>query len=190
MRYRFARVSSSIFFFLSVTLAFPQQTTPTFRSVEALKSLGVRQCLEAMNAVAEYVHETSEVAYINVWNKLAPDKHMTTTILSKSFADGTGLMTTAVSPTPAGNCDAHVVQIFPVTDSCAKVRETSFKEWKYFTDLGTTPSYDDPTSDSVTAVFLSIQGGGCLIVKTGLLFFPGPTAPSADKKPTPSKGPF
>jgi hypothetical protein len=56
-----------------------------------------------------------------------------------------------------------------VKETCAKLRDTTFKEWKYYSDLGTNPMYEDPTSDSVV-VTLANTADGCLIIKTGLLF--------------------
>jgi hypothetical protein len=51
-----------------------------------------------------------------------------------------------------------------------KVRETIFDKWKYFADMAGAGVYEDPTTANVN-VILSPTKSGCLVVKTGILFF-------------------
>lgn len=148
-----------------------QPAQPQYQSVEALKSLGVRNCLGAVTNMTKWLYDTDDFAYLNTWHKDAADKHMSLTMTSKAYSDGTSIAAIAVAPTPAGTCDTTFSQLFVVKESCAKTRDTTFKEWKYYADLSGTPMYEDPTSESVVVALASVPNG-CLIVKTGMLFFP------------------
>lgn len=158
-----------------VTGAVALTTTPAFtqdkdyRAVEALKKLGVRSCAGAVQTVTKFMYDEDDFAYLNTWNQDQTDRHTTLTVASKNYTDGSSVASIAVSPTTSGTCDANFTQLTMVKETCAKLRDTTFKEWKYYSDLGTNPMYEDPTSDSVV-VTLASTADGCLIIKTGLLF--------------------
>jgi hypothetical protein len=140
-----------------------------YRSVEALKKLGVSTCAGAVSTITKFMYDEDDFAYLNTWNEDKTDRHTTLTVASKNYSDGSSVASIAVSPTTAGTCDANFTQLTMVKETCAKLRDTTFKEWKYYSDLGTNPMYEDPTSDSVV-VTLANTADGCLIIKTGLLF--------------------
>ena len=121
--------------------------------------------------MTKFIYDKDDFAYLNTWHKASPDKHMSLTTTAKPYSDGTSIAAIAASPTADGTCDTNFVQVFVINESCPKLRDTTFKEWKYYADLGGTPIYEDPTSESVVASLASIQDG-CLVVKTGMIFFP------------------
>lgn len=172
MRVLILKVFTILAVCLSLVPAYAQEKD--YRSVEALKSLGVRSCANTISAMTKFMYDKDDFAYLNIWNKDATDKHMSSTLTSKPYAEGTSIATLAVASTSAGSCDANFVQLFVVKESCPKLRDTTFKDWKYYAELGETPMYEDPTSPSVVVALASFQGG-CLIVKTGVLFFPADT---------------
>ncbi|MGA2333575.1 MAG: hypothetical protein ABSG75_17685 [Syntrophales bacterium] len=167
MRVLILKVFTILAVCLSIVPAYAQEED--YRSVEALKSLGVRSCASAVRDMTKFMYDKDDFAYLNLWNKVAIDKHMSFTITSKPYADGKSIAALAVSPTPAGTCDINFVQFFATKESCPKLRDTTFKEWKYYADLGGTPMYEDSTFASSIVALVSAEGG-CLIVKTGLLF--------------------
>jgi len=154
-----------------ISLAPAHAQEKDYRAVEALKSLGVRSCVSAISSMTKFMYDKDDFAYLNTWHKESADKHMSLTLTAKPYLDGTSVAAIAASPTPAGTCDTNFVQFFVVNESCPKMRDTTLKDWKYYADLGGTPMYEDPTSESVVVALASVQSG-CLIVKTGMLFFP------------------
>lgn len=162
------KIFGAIAIYLVLTPASAQEKD--YRSVEALKSLGVKKCASAISTMTKFIYDKDDFAYLNTWHKAGPDKHMSLTTTAKPFSDGTSIAAIAASPTSDGACDTNFVQIFVINESCPKLRDTTFKEWKYYADLGGTPTYEDPTSESVVASLASFQGG-CLVVKTGMIFF-------------------
>jgi hypothetical protein len=142
-----------------------------YRSVEALKSLGIKQCTSTISTITKFIYDEDNFAYLNTWQKTNSDKHITLTTTAKPYSEGSSIATIAVSPTADGTCDANFVQILVVKDSCPALRDTTFKKWKYYADLGGTPVYEDPSSAAVN-VTLTPANGGCLIVKSGMLSLP------------------
>lgn len=171
MRYLLIVLLCAICSVCEISTALSEEGVTTFRSIEALKSLGVRRCVAALTVMTTSLYEKEDVAYLNTWNKDDTDKHIVSSLTAKPYSDGTSIAALSASPTPSETCDTHFVQVFVLKDSCAKVRETAFKEWKYYSDLGSTPLYEDPASSSVVAALSAVQGGGCLVFKTGVLFF-------------------
>jgi len=163
------KTSAIVAICISLTPAYAQDKD--YRAVEALKSQGVRSCVSAISSVTKFIYDEDNFAYLNTWNKESTDKHMSLTLTSKPYSDGTAVAAIAASPTPAGTCDTNFIQFFVVNESCPKMRDTTFKDWKYYADLGGTSMYEDPTSDSVVVALASVKGG-CLIVKTGMVLFP------------------
>ena len=118
-----------------------------------------------------FLYEADDYAYVNTWHKDATDQHATLTLASKAFEDGPSVATLAVTPSTGGTCDTTFTQLFVLPQSCPALRDTTFKAWKFYVDLGGVASYEDPTSPAVVALFLPVATG-CLVVKTGLLFMP------------------
>jgi len=140
-------------------------------SVEALQAKGVTHCVAAISNMTNFMYEKEDFAYLNFWDPENTDKHGSLTMMAKQYEDGTSVATLTATPTVDSTCDVTFVQMFVVKQSCAKVRDTMFKDWKYYADLGSTPMYEDPTSSSAVVALASVQES-CLIVKSGILFFP------------------
>lgn len=155
---------------LAVTLH--AEETTTFRSVEALRKLGVNKCLPAVGRMTKFFFDADNFGFVNFWNQAKADDRMTVTFLTKTFEDGVAQVTLAVSPTTEGTCDVHFTHTIVVKGTCGKLRDTTFKDWKFYYELGATTLYEDPTTPTVNASLTPIVGGGaCLVEKAGLLTF-------------------
>lgn len=168
-------VAKIIFIFVSaacVSSAFGEDAE--YASVAQLKAKGFVKCSGSQSTVTKFVYAKENFEYLNLWNANHPDTHMATTVTSRKFSDGSGVAVITTTPTASGECDSNLVQIFYSAESCSQLRETTFKEWKFFNDLGGTPVYDDPTAENVSVV-LAPNNNGCLVVKYAALFFPAET---------------
>lgn len=160
----------AIFFFESSVMAVAANEAE-YRSIEALKAQGVNRCAGAMSTITKFLYEVDNFAYLNQWNKGKPDQHSSQSLISKKYSDTVSISSITSSPTTDNSCDTNFTQVLVSSDSCAKLRDTLFKDWKYYHDLEGTAIYEDPTTESVSLTLTAIENS-CLIVKTGLLFYP------------------
>lgn len=149
----------------------PAAAAPDYRAIDGLKGKGFKKCAGDASRLMKFVYDADDFAYLNFWHNSSPNGHSALTVMAKPYSDGPSVTAMTTSPTADGACDATLVQMFLVADSCPKLRETNFKDWKYYTNLGETPLYEDPTTPSVVVALVPSQGS-CMIVKTGILFFP------------------
>ena len=168
-------------FMVGVSTAYGEEEAD-YRSITQLKTKGFTTCAGSQSTVTKWLYDKDDFAFFGLCNISKPDVHTATTLAAKRFSDTTSVSVISTSPTVNGACDSNFVHIIIAAESCPKLRDTTFKDWKFFTDLGGTPVYSDPTSESVSVILVQ-NGEGCLIVKQGSLFFPaeGTSIPAKTK---------
>ena len=119
----------------------------------------------------KYVHEDDAAySHLGTWSKDKPNGEM---FNSLTAAPGVGVTSLTAVRTAAGTCDTLITQMVPVPNQgCEAVQKASFKDWKYFSDLGGVPVFEDPTSANINVLFVSLTKKSCLIVKHAV-FYPG-----------------
>ena len=135
---------------------------------ETLRGGGFKYCAPMVQKVATWFVE--EGGSIGLWKKVDADARTGLLLLARQYRDGVMLATVTGIKIGDGGCDVHFTQTMQMTGSCASVRESTFKDWKYFGDAGSQPFYEDPTSSNAQ-VTLVTAGSGCLIQKSGVLFY-------------------
>jgi hypothetical protein len=149
----------------------PGQDKPKdYRAIEALKSKGFVACAGTASSVLKFLHKNDDFAYLNIWNVKAADTHAATIFTVKPYSDGHSYSSITTTVRPDGGCDAGFTQIFYFAETCPKLRDTTFKDWKFYMDLGGVPVYEDPTSTTVV-IALAPAGTGCLVLKNGTFYF-------------------
>jgi hypothetical protein len=148
-----------------------KEISKDYRAIEALKGKGFKTCADAALKVLKFMHKNDDFAYLNTWNVKASDIHASSIFTVKSYSDGPSYASLTTSLTPDNRCDASFTQLFYFSDTCPKLRDTTFKEWKFSMDLGGVPVYEDPTSTSVVLT-LAPMPNGCLVIKSGMFYFP------------------
>lgn len=154
-----------LLFFSTVTTAHGQDT----RAADGLKERGFTRCAPVVSTLTQFVYNKDTFGFINLWNAQRPNQHSTQTITAKEYSDGVSFAVIAGIPQIAGGCDGQAVQILLNPESCAKTRDVTFKDWKYYSDIAGTPIYEDPTSSNSNAILYPFKGA-CLIIKTVTLF--------------------
>lgn len=147
-----------------------QSGAQDIRVVEALKKAGAVKCAKAKTELLNFLYKDDEYAYLNQWHQSAPEKHGTLTTIAKTYSDGTVMVTLMGAPTPGG-CDVSFTQTFTTAMACTALRETSFKEWVHAGQIGGATLYEEKDATTLS-VALSSQPNGCLVVKSGIFFFP------------------
>jgi hypothetical protein len=141
-----------------------------YRAIDALKAKGFNTCAGTASSVLKFLHKNDDFAFLNTWNAKATDAHAAQIFTVKPYTDGKSYASVTTSQRADGGCDASFTQVFFFTENCAKMRDTTFKEWKFYMDLGGVPVYEDPTSKTVV-ITLAPTGNGCLILKSGSFYF-------------------
>jgi hypothetical protein len=139
------------------------------QSAIQLKENGFKACAHAVDDIAHIVFK-GDFAYLNVWNQNKIDKHSVLVTGAKSYSVGKSLLTITATESQARTCDASFTLVMPFPEDCTQLRQTTFKEWKFYSNkLDGISVYEDPSTPTVDVVLQPFQGG-CLAVKTGLFF--------------------
>jgi hypothetical protein len=141
------------------------------QSALQLKENGFKLCAHAVDDIANFVFK-SDFAYLNLWNQTNVSKHSVLVTGAKTYAVGKGILTITATESQVRTCDASFTLVMPFAEDCAKLRQTTLKDWKFYSDkLDGISVYEDPSTPTVNLALEPFQGG-CLAVKTGLFFLP------------------
>ncbi len=139
------------------------------QSALQLKEKGFKACAHAVDDIAHFVFQ-SDFAYLNLWNQNNIDKHSVLVTGAKSYSVGKSILTITATESQVRTCDASFTLVMPFPEDCTQLRQTTFKEWKFYSDkLDGISVYEDPSTPTVDLALQPFQGG-CLAVKTGLFF--------------------
>jgi hypothetical protein len=142
-----------------------------FRAVEELKVKGFNSCADTVGLVLKFLNKRDDFAFRNTWHEKSANAHTASVFTIKSYGDGNSYASVNTSPRPDGGCDAGFTQVFFFYESCTTMRDSSFKDWKFYMDFGNVPVYEDPTSKNVV-IALAPLVNGCLVLKSGTFYFP------------------
>jgi hypothetical protein len=149
--------------------AFAGDESTETQSALQLKENGFKACAHAVDDIAHFVFQ-SDFAYLNLWNQNKIDKHSVLVTGAKSYSVGKSILTITATESQVRTCDASFTLVMPVPEDCTQLRQTTFKEWKFYSDkLDGISVYEDPSTPTVDLALQPFQGG-CLAVKTGLFF--------------------
>ena len=156
----------------SLSLAHPanaEDKEVVTQSAIQLKEKGFVACAHAVDDIANFLFQ-SDFAYLNLWNQSNVEKHSVLVTGAKSYAVGKSILTVTATETQVGTCDASFTLVMPFPEECSKIRQTTFKDWPFYSDkLAGISVYEDPKFPTVNLALEPFQGG-CLAVKTGLFF--------------------
>ena len=136
---------------------------------KVLREKGHKHCSSSINTAANFLTE-KDASTQSLWNQDDANNHMGLFIASKRYSDVNSLLVLSAQRTTLGGCDVSFKLTFGADKSCASVRETTFKDWKFYGEIQGLPIYKDPTTDNIQTV-LQPLGSGCIVNKMGVLFF-------------------
>lgn len=149
--------------------ALSEEINPETQSAAQLKENGFEACAHVVDDIGHFAFR-SDFAYLNLWNHTNVDKHSVLVTGAKTYSVGKSLLTITATETQVKTCDASFTLVIPFPEDCAQLRQTMFKEWKFYSDkLDGISVYEDPSAPTVNLSLQPFQGG-CLVVKTGLFF--------------------
>ncbi len=133
---------------------------------------GFHDCARAADRVLKYVYdEKTEYEHQTSWAGDRTNDSSLAIIASRPVQGGANETTTfSAIKTREGRCDVTFTEVLPAPDSCLKVRETDFKDWKYDGDLAGSALLSNPTDDTFTLVLVNVPSGECLIISHMLAY--------------------
>ena len=146
------------------------QNKPTSRAVQALIKKGFTSCSTDMDDAVKFVHEDDNgYGFSYVWNAENPNQRSASIVTSAKVGDTSMVSMITATPDASGRCSILVTQNLIFTTSCIGLREGTFKEWKFYGELGATTAYD--RDGGVVTAFLSpTPGGGCHVMRQQVMF--------------------
>lgn len=168
---------SSIFFMITffstaqLSLAQEKAVPKLSRVAEQLYQKGFKACNSELDTAVKWIHDDdARYGLHTLWNEKNPNYRMALATTSESYSDGSRITSFFATRDAAGNCSVAGDTTMYVDVSCIKVRETTFKEWKFSGDMGSTSTYN--LSDEVTTdLYLTPNKSGCLIVKRFIFYY-------------------
>jgi hypothetical protein len=149
--------------------AFAADDEAETQSALQLKKNGFNACAHAVDDIGHFVFH-GDFAYLNLWNQTNMDKHSVLVTGAKTYSVGKSILTITATESQVNTCDASFTLVMPFPEDCTQLRQTTFREWKFYSDqLDGISVYEDPSTPTVNIALQPFQGG-CLAVKTGLFF--------------------
>jgi hypothetical protein len=145
---------------------------PKVRALADIHKAGFKDCIEPMARFVTFVHDDDDAyAYLGVWSQEKPNTEMATVLTSEGYTDGHSLATITAVKTANGACNVTLTQAFVTPEqTCPRVRDESFKEWKFYSELNGATLYEDPTTPNGNVAMTPVGKTGCLIVKNLVAF--------------------
>lgn len=134
-----------------------------------LRDKGFQYCAGPVNTLTNWL-VGEDAATLSLWNDVAADKHVGVLIASVRDSAATRFLHLTATRTSQDGCDISFSLQANTESSCASVRETVFKGWKFYGDVGGVTVYDDPSTPNVQVV-LRQTWGVCQVTKFGLAFW-------------------
>jgi len=153
------------FFLLNASLnVYAEDTVP---GQQATKN-GFITCKKTVDDIARFVAKDHEHSSLSTWNNKTPDTRMFNSNMNVKYSDGNSVAVISVSPTKSGKCDGAYTTIFPIAESCAVARETTFKDWKFFSESAGLIVLEN-INGNLSKTLLPV-GSGCAAITTEVVY--------------------
>jgi len=145
------------------------QTVSAGPITETAKEWGVNRCIAEIEAIDNYLNK--KAGSNGAWSSAAKDnasERVYSSLNIKKYNDGTwGYATMSVVPGKKGHCDGSLMQLvtFP-NKSCNMIRETTYKEYKFKSELAGKALY---SKGSVQLVLEDLTGS-CIAIRYEALY--------------------
>lgn len=150
---------------LSVT--FGSAVADTIPGEQATKN-GFTSCQKTVEKIAKFVIDDTKHGAVSSWNNKTPDTRMFNSQIVLKYSDGYSVAVINIAPTKSGKCDGSYTTTFTSAKSCSVLRETTFKGWKFFGEIGGLVSLENEAG-SVSKILLPTETG-CVAISTEVVY--------------------
>jgi hypothetical protein len=154
---------------LAVALCAAQAQAADTVPTEQAKKNGFVTCGAQLDKVAQHLLSENEHGALSTWNKITPDKRMFNSQIVANYSDGHSAAVISTAQSPAGGCDSSYTTVFHWEQSCSSMRETTFKDWKYFGEVGSLSVLENE-SGAINKILMPAGKNGCVTISTEVLY--------------------
>lgn len=140
------------------------QTVPGDQAQNA----GVRACQRVIEGITKFVVKDNKHESLSVWNSKTPDSRLFNSQIVVDYTDVQSLAIINVAPTRTNKCDSTYTTVFATEKSCVVMRETLFKDWKFYGEIGGLVTLE--SKSGVLTKILMPAGSGCVAVTTEVAY--------------------
>lgn len=166
------------------------QQAPPAQSLlsQAAQSVGVRQCLPAINRLSDLAVSGARAHDVLVdWDRSQPDTGAFFSLVGISFGTQSVAATITVIPDRSGQCTVAAERISVAPYTCQSIAQVELKDYRATSLLPTFTVYTRP-SDPGASVSLIDSPPGCLVIRRHVQYG-WRDAAGADTPATPPAGP-
>jgi hypothetical protein len=158
-----SKILASIF--LSIT--FGSALADTVPAEQAAKS-GFTSCQKTVEKLAKHIIGDSENGALSTWHNKTSNSRIFNSQIILKYSDGNSVAILNVAPTKSGKCDGSYTRTFTHEKSCAVLRETLYKDWKFYGEIGGLVTLEN-SGGSVSTILLPFQTG-CVTTQTEVVY--------------------
>ncbi len=130
---------------------------------------GFKTCQKTVDGIGTFLTKNgNDHGALATWNKNNADNRLFNSLVAIKYKDGYSAAVIDVANTKANKCDGSYTTVFYSDQSCSAARETSFKEWKYSTEMAGLVILEN--KDGSLSKLLLPAGTGCVTVTTEVIY--------------------
>ena len=129
--------------------------------VKQARQAGVKQCMPAVEKIADYLVGDGDAGIHSVWSSDNPDNQAFTAMIERNYSDGSIVANLVVAPVKSGECYVEYEKIIQFNKSCLAASR-DFKGANYKGELNKEVAVMD--HDAVS-VYLIPSGNNSIVVR-------------------------
>ena len=146
---------------LMVSGAFAEDTIPTKQA----KANGIKTCISAVEKMSNFIADGNHGAS-SVWNSKVPDESAFSSVIERTYSDGSILTSLTVARTKSEHCYAEYEKVIYFTDNCMATVQKNYKDAEYKGEVNKNVTW---LSKRGVDTFLIPAGNGCVVVRKEIL---------------------
>ena len=138
-------------------------------STQQAQDHGFNTCLKSVDTIAKFLTGENKNGAVSTWNSKNTDGRLFNSQIVIQYSDGHSMAVINVAPTKSGKCDGSYTRVFTTAKSCQVARETIYKDWKFYGEIGGLVSLEN-TKGNVSAILQPHESGGCVAMLTEVVY--------------------
>ncbi|WP_052446103.1 hypothetical protein [Aeromonas fluvialis] len=138
-----------------------EDTIPTKQA----KEKGIKTCLHAVEKMSNFIADGNHGAS-SVWNSKVPDESAFSTVIERTYSDGSIFTSLTVARTKSDHCYSEYEKIIYFEDNCMATAQKNYKEAEYKGEVNKNVT---SLSQNGVDIFLMPAGNGCVVMRKEIL---------------------
>lgn len=129
------------------------------------KQNGITTCLPAVEKMSNFIADGNHGAS-SVWNSKVPDESAFSTVIERSYSDGSILTSLTVARTKSDHCYSEYEKIIYFDENCIATVQKNYKEAEYKGEVNKNVTF---LSQNGVDIFLMPAGNGCVVMRKEII---------------------